>query len=155
MPRASFEAVLRRSLPYLERAEAVLRPRLTPLLSWTGERLIGLALLVLTVVLTLPIPFGNWLPAFSIAIVGLALAEKDGIAVNALWPRTAIATAAVKNLLGGEQAVERCRKPEIMASIRSPVCARSPRCRIRSVPSIICSRVRPVSASGGCGCRWA
>jgi citronellol/citronellal dehydrogenase len=38
-----------------------------------------------------------------------------GIAVNALWPRTAIATAAVKNLLGGQAAIDRCRKPEIMA----------------------------------------
>ena len=38
-----------------------------------------------------------------------------GIAVNALWPRTAIATAAVQNLLGGEAIVARCRKPEIMA----------------------------------------
>jgi hypothetical protein len=81
MPSASFEAVLRRSLPYLQRAESVLRPRLTPILSWTGERLIGFALLVLTVVLTLPIPFGNWLPAFAIAILGLAIAEKDGVAV--------------------------------------------------------------------------
>ena len=38
-----------------------------------------------------------------------------GIAVNALWPRTAIATAAVKNLLGGESAIRGSRKPEIMA----------------------------------------
>ncbi len=81
MPRASFEAVLKRSIPYLERAEAVLRPRLTPLLSWHGERIIGFGLLVLTVVLTLPIPFGNWLPAFSIAILGLAISEKDGVAI--------------------------------------------------------------------------
>ena len=51
------------------------------LLSWTGERLIGVGLLVLTVVLTLPIPFGNWLPAFAICIIGLAMVEKDGLAV--------------------------------------------------------------------------
>jgi hypothetical protein len=79
--RANFEAVVLRAIPYLERAEALLRPRLTPLLSWTGERLIGLALLVLTVVLALPIPFGNWLPAFAICIIGLAIVEKDGLAV--------------------------------------------------------------------------
>lgn len=41
--------------------------------------------------------------------------RKDGIAVNALWPRTAIATAAVQNLLGGDVAVRGSRKPEIMA----------------------------------------
>ncbi|MCA9714993.1 MAG: NAD(P)-dependent oxidoreductase [Myxococcales bacterium] len=39
----------------------------------------------------------------------------DGIAVNTLWPRTAIATAAVRNLLGGDEAISACRTPEIMA----------------------------------------
>ena len=39
----------------------------------------------------------------------------QGIAVNALWPRTTIATAAIKNLLGGERMMRRSRTPEIMA----------------------------------------
>ncbi len=39
----------------------------------------------------------------------------DGIASNALWPRTLIATAAVQNLLGGEAAMARARKPELYA----------------------------------------
>jgi citronellol/citronellal dehydrogenase len=39
----------------------------------------------------------------------------DGIAVNSLWPRTAIATAAVMNLLGGEDSIRRSRTPDIMA----------------------------------------
>jgi hypothetical protein len=79
--RTNFEAVVLRAVPYLERAEKWLRPRIAPLLSWTGERLIGLFLLVLTIVLALPIPFGNWLPAFAICIIGLAMVEKDGLAV--------------------------------------------------------------------------
>ena len=41
--------------------------------------------------------------------------KKEGVAFNALWPRTAIATAAVNNLLGGDMAMKRCRTPEIMA----------------------------------------
>lgn len=52
----------------------------------------------------------------SMCVLGQAEEYRDaGIAFNALWPRTAIATAAVRNLLGGEEAVRRCRKPEIMA----------------------------------------
>ncbi|MEN8041942.1 MAG: NAD(P)-dependent oxidoreductase [Actinomycetota bacterium] len=39
----------------------------------------------------------------------------DGIAVNSLWPRTIIATAAVQNLLGGDTAMQQSRKPEILA----------------------------------------
>lgn len=41
--------------------------------------------------------------------------KKDNIAVNALWPATTIATAAVRNLLGGEEVVKRSRTPEIVA----------------------------------------
>ena len=52
----------------------------------------------------------------SMCVLGMAEEfKKDKIAVNALWPRTAIATAAVKNLLGGESAVKHSRKPEIVA----------------------------------------
>jgi len=52
----------------------------------------------------------------SMCVLGMAAEFADkGIAVNALWPRTAIATAAVKNLLGGDEAIRGSRKPEIVA----------------------------------------
>lgn len=82
-PREGFTAVALRALPSIERIERLLRPRLTGLLSWTGERLVGVAILLLALILTLPIPFANWLPAFGIAIFGLAIVEKDGVAVLA------------------------------------------------------------------------
>src|SRR5215510_13992445 len=48
----------------------------------------------------------------SMCVLGMAGEYKrDGVAVNALWPRTAIATAAVQNLLGGEVAIRGSRKP--------------------------------------------
>jgi len=51
----------------------------------------------------------------SMCVLGMAGEfRRDGIAVNALWPRTAIATAAVQNLLGGEHAMRGSRKPSIM-----------------------------------------
>jgi citronellol/citronellal dehydrogenase len=55
---------------------------------------------------------------FGMSLVVLGLAGElraKGIAVNALWPRTVIATAAVKNLLGGDMMMRQSRKPEIMA----------------------------------------
>ena len=52
----------------------------------------------------------------SMCVLGMSEEFKqDGIAFNALWPRSAIATAAVRNLLGGTQAISGCRQPEIMA----------------------------------------
>jgi citronellol/citronellal dehydrogenase len=54
---------------------------------------------------------------FNMSIIALGLAGElkgDGIAVNTLWPRTTIATAAVKNLLGGEGLMRMSRTPQIM-----------------------------------------
>ncbi len=52
----------------------------------------------------------------SMCVLGMSEEFKDDrIAVNALWPRTTIATAAVKNLLGGDAMIQASRTPEIMA----------------------------------------
>lgn len=55
---------------------------------------------------------------FGMSMIVMGLAEElrqHYIAVNALWPRTTIATAAVQNLLGGDFMVQKSRKPEIVA----------------------------------------
>jgi len=55
---------------------------------------------------------------YSMSMIVLGLAEelrKDKIAVNALWPKTTIATAAVQNLLGGDALMKMSRTPEMVA----------------------------------------
>lgn len=55
---------------------------------------------------------------YNMSLMTMGWAEefrKDGIAANALWPVTTIATAAVENLLGGKELVNRSRKPDILA----------------------------------------
>lgn len=55
---------------------------------------------------------------YGMSLCTLGMAEElreAGVAVNSLWPRTAIATAAVKNLLGGDASLRASRTPEIMA----------------------------------------
>jgi citronellol/citronellal dehydrogenase len=63
----------------------------------------------------------------SMCTLGFAaeLAE-DAVAVNSLWPRTMISTAAVQNLLGGEEAIQRSRTPEIVADAAYEVLVRPP-----------------------------
>ncbi|ACI91487.1 short-chain dehydrogenase/reductase SDR [Afipia carboxidovorans OM5] len=64
----------------------------------------------------------------SMCVLGLAGELKaDAIAVNALWPRTTIATAAVGNLLGGEAMIRASRKPEIVADAAHAILARPAR----------------------------
>lgn len=55
---------------------------------------------------------------FGMSMCVLGMAEEfrpDGIAFNALWPRTGIATAAIRFALAGDEGMRRCRTPEIMA----------------------------------------
>jgi citronellol/citronellal dehydrogenase len=60
--------------------------------------------------------FGMSIYAWAMAAEFKGDAQGKGcIAFNCLWPRTAIATAAIQNILGGEDGMKRCRKPEILA----------------------------------------
>jgi citronellol/citronellal dehydrogenase len=51
----------------------------------------------------------------SLVVLGLAGEQRGKIAINALWPRTTIATAAIKNLLGGDAVMRMSRTPDIIA----------------------------------------
>jgi hypothetical protein len=81
--RESFARAMNVAVPWIRRAEKLLKPRLVPLASGWFERVIGLVCAVLALVLTLPIPFGNMPPAVAICLLALALLEKDGVAVLA------------------------------------------------------------------------
>jgi citronellol/citronellal dehydrogenase len=64
----------------------------------------------------------------SMCTLGMAVEYADaGIAFNSLWPRTIIATAAVQNLLGGDEAMARSRKPEILADAAYAILVRDSR----------------------------
>ena len=92
-------------------------------------------------VLTLSPPLSadpKWLPGhgaytlskmgMTMLTLGLAADEAEaGIAANCLWPRTIIATAAVQNLLGGDEAMARSRTPEIYADAAYAILRRDPR----------------------------
>jgi citronellol/citronellal dehydrogenase len=63
-------------------------------------------------------PTAYMMAKFGMTLCALGMAEElraDGIASNTLWPRTLIATAAVQNLLGGDEAMARARKPDVYA----------------------------------------
>ncbi|HUG70461.1 MAG TPA: NAD(P)-dependent oxidoreductase, partial [Pirellulaceae bacterium] len=64
----------------------------------------------------------------SMCVLGMAEEFRElGIAVNALWPKTVIATAAVQNLLGGDDMVRRSRKPSIVADAARAILLRGSR----------------------------
>ena len=78
--RTSFARAMNVAVPWIRRAERLLRPRLQWLASRGFDRVVGLVCAVLAIVLMLPIPFGNMPPAVAICIFSLALLEEDGLA---------------------------------------------------------------------------
>jgi citronellol/citronellal dehydrogenase len=89
-------------------------------------------------VLTLSPPLSvdrRWLAghsAYTLSKMGMTMvtlgvaADEPGIGANCLWPRTIIATAAVQNLLGGDEAMARARTPDIYADAAYHVLIRDP-----------------------------
>ncbi len=78
--------------------------------------------------------FGQWL-AYTMAKYGMSMCtlglaaefKRDGVAVNSLWPETTIATAAIRNLLGGEAMMQASRTPEIVADAAYEILTRNAR----------------------------
>jgi citronellol/citronellal dehydrogenase len=108
--------VSRACIPHLKRAENPHVLTLSPPISldpkWLGGHI------------------GYTIAKYGMSLCTLGMAEEfraDGIAFNSLWPRTLIATAAVQNLLGGDEAMKRARKPEIYADAAYAVLTRPSR----------------------------
>lgn len=104
------------AIPHLERSDnahiLTLSPPLNLNPTWAGAHL------------------GYTMAKYGMSMVTLGLAEElreAGIAANSLWPRTLIATAAVRNLLGGEAALARSRSPEIVADAAHAILSRPAR----------------------------
>ena len=87
-----------------------------------------------------PTPYMMAKYGMTLCALGIAEELKDaGIASNTLWPRTMIATAAVQNLLGGDESMARSRKPEVYADAAYAVLSRP--AREYSGQSLLCEDV--------------
>jgi hypothetical protein len=79
--RETFDKISEYVVRYLNIMEKWLKPRWNWLTTDTAERIIGLWMAFLVLVLLVPVPFGNALPAFGISIIAAGLIEKDGAAI--------------------------------------------------------------------------
>ena len=108
--------VTRACLPHLRRSEHAHVLTLSPPLSADPKWLRGHSAYTLSKM------------GMTMLTLGVAADEVEaGVAANCLWPRTIIATAAVQNLLGGDEAMARSRTPAIVADAAVEILARDPR----------------------------
>ena len=74
-----YRRLLARALPRLRQTERMMQPRRWPWSPGSGQRTIGLFVLLMAVLTVIPVPFANWLPAASCFCMGVALTGRDGI----------------------------------------------------------------------------
>ncbi|MDZ5696953.1 exopolysaccharide biosynthesis protein [Chelativorans sp. M5D2P16] len=96
----SFRHFTKRFIPRLKWAERFIRPRYWPFARSHADRIIGSIALILSIAVTLPIPLGNWFPAFSCALVGLALSERDGVLLSIAVVSGALSLAVIAVVVG-------------------------------------------------------
>lgn len=99
MARSDFSSLVKRIVPWLQRAEGLLRPRLTILALPPMEYFVGFLSLLLSVLLVLPIPLGNVLPALAISLMALGVLERDGVWVLAGFAVAAAAGSVIYGVL--------------------------------------------------------
>jgi hypothetical protein len=94
MARSDFLTMVERVSPWLERAEKLMKPRLTPLAVGAMESVVGAVCLLMSLAVFLPIPLGNMLPALAICLLAMGILERDG-----LWVLAGLGTAVAAGAL--------------------------------------------------------
>jgi len=99
LTRGTINYLLIKGGSWLRPIEKLIQPRLPFFTRGRAERVVGLVALVLAVLLSLPILFGNFLPAAALAILSLGLIERDGFAIMCGYLASLIALVWVGVLL--------------------------------------------------------
>lgn len=99
--RADVARMLRPAIPRLQKIEKYLKPRMERIAGWRARRLIGAIVLWNALLLSLPIPFGNLIPAWAIILAALGQIERDGMLVLSSIVVSLLATGWVGLLVFG------------------------------------------------------
>lgn len=101
IPTSTLRLIVRKSVPWLMKLETIAKPRLDSLTTHRFERIAGSLMLLLALLIALPIPFGNFPLGLAMAILALAITERDGYAMIAGWLFTLLALCFFLALISG------------------------------------------------------
>ncbi len=103
LSKKAFEKLTTKIIPALEKLESYVKPRAWPFPDVkSAEKIIGIWALILGIAVILPVPLGNWFPAFACAICGAALSERDG---RLLFIGVALGAISIAVLIGMVMAI--------------------------------------------------
>lgn len=102
--RTKLKTVLTRSKQYLEKMDALIKPRIIMLTATRGERILGFIMLLFGLMVMIPLPMTNTVPSIGIILIGIGVISRDGIVtiagilVGFIWMATLFILS--KELLG-------------------------------------------------------
>jgi len=102
--RSTLAMLVQRSSPYINKVERFLRPRLSFMISYQAERIVGFFILIFSLFIVLPMPLSNFIPGFGILVISFGLLGKDGLIVilGILIGLTGLAISTTAIFLGVE-----------------------------------------------------
>lgn len=77
--KSKLQSSLNYIIPYIKKCEIIFSPKLTFLVEYPMERVLAGFCMIASIIMALPIPLANWLPALSIFIISLSILERDGL----------------------------------------------------------------------------
>lgn len=101
IPMSSLRPLIQKSLPWLMKLEKLVKPRLDKITTRSFERLAGGLMLILALLIALPIPLGNLPLGIAMAVLALAITERDGIVMITGWLFTIFALCYFSALISG------------------------------------------------------
>lgn len=101
LPMSNLRPLIQKSLPLLIKLEKVVKPRLDKITTRRFERLAGGLMLVLALLIALPVPLGNLPLGIAMALLALAITERDGIVMITGWLFTVFALCYFAALISG------------------------------------------------------
>lgn len=99
IPHEKLKKIIQAAIPYLQKIEKWLKPRLSFMTSVYMDIMNGIILLCLSILLMLPIPFSNYLLATLIIIFSLGLIEKDGVFIATAYVGTFLYVSLVYSVI--------------------------------------------------------
>jgi len=101
IPSSVLKRIIVKSMPWLERLERWVRPRMDRLTTRTYERIAGALVFILACLIALPIPLGNLPSAVAIILLALAITERDGVLMITGWLVSLLAVCFTAALVVG------------------------------------------------------
>ncbi len=98
--RSDMQKAFSYAMPYLEKLESFLKPRWHIFVTYSAERVIAIICFTLSIMIIMPIPFGNALPAFVIFLLSLSILTRDGVLVIVGLVIASLGTAVISTFVG-------------------------------------------------------